>query len=122
GTDRGVRRFNLDVRSVEGAGGPTFSGLVSFEDRQQGIRLASTSISYLRVEADGIHTTIGGTATVNGVSGCTFTVCLEDSGEPGRSDRCRIVLSGPGGFAYDSLDYALRGGLLDLGNIQVHRK
>jgi VCBS repeat-containing protein len=120
--DGGVRRFNIDVQSREGAGGLSFTGQVSFEDRQLGIRLASTSITYLRVEADGIHATIGGTATVNGVGGYTFTVYVEDNGEPGRNDKFRIVLTGPRGFAYDSLDYALLGGLLDSGNIQVHKK
>jgi hypothetical protein len=49
-------------------------------------------------------------------------VYAEDNGEPGRSDKFRIVLTGPGGFSYDSLDYALLGGLLDSGNIQVHKK
>ena len=70
----------------------------------------------------GVHATIRGTATVNGVSGYTFTVYVQDNGEPDRNDRFRIVLSGPGDFAYDSLDYALLGGLLDSGNIQVHKK
>jgi VCBS repeat-containing protein len=121
-TDGGVRRFNLNVQSRDGAGGLTFSGLVSFEDRQGGISLTSTSITSLRVEADGARATVRGTATVNGVSGYTFTVFVEDNGEPGRNDKFRIVLTGPGGFAYDSLDLALLGGLLDSGNIQVHKK
>ena len=120
--DGGVRRFAISVQSREGAGGLSFTGQVSFEDRQLGISLASTSISYLRVEADGIHAKIQGTATVNGVSGYTFTVYLEDNGEPGRNDKFHIVLTGPGGFAYDSLDFALLGDLLDSGNIQVHKK
>src|SRR5262249_16598166 len=98
-------------------------GQVSFEDRVRGIQVDSSSISYLRVEADGIHATIRGTARVNGVGGYSFTVYVEDNGEPGvNHDKFRIVITGPGGFAYDSLDYALLGGLLDSGNIQVHKK
>jgi VCBS repeat-containing protein len=120
--DGGARQFNINVQSREGAGGLTFTGQVSFEDRQLGIHLASTSITYLRVEADGVHATIGGTATVNGVGGYTFMVYVEDNGEPGRGDKFRIVLTGPGDFAYDSLDYAILGGVLDSGNIQVHKK
>jgi CSLREA domain-containing protein len=120
--DRGVRQFNMSVQSREQAGGLNFTGQVSFEDRQLGIAVASTSVTYLRVEADGVHAKVRGTATVNGVSGYTFTIYVEDHGEPGRKDTFRIILTGPGGFAYDSLDFALLGGLLDSGNIQVKRR
>ena len=59
-------------------------------------------------------------ATVNGVAGYTFTVFVEDNGEPGRNDKFRVQITGPQGYFYDSALYALNLGLLDTGNIQVH--
>jgi hypothetical protein len=121
--DGGVRRFDIDVQSRERAGRLSFAGEVSFVDRQLGIRLESTSINFLRVEADGIHAKIRGTATVNGVRGYSFTVYVEDHGTPGsRNDRFRIVLSRNDVLDYDSLGVAILGGLLDFGNIGVRRK
>src|SRR5262249_41115726 len=93
--DRGARRVHIDRESREDNGGLAFTGHLSFEDRVRGIRLESPSITYLRVEDDGIRATIRGTATVNGVRGYTFTVFVEDHGEPGSNDRFRIVISGP---------------------------
>jgi VCBS repeat-containing protein len=120
--DRGARSFNINVRSQETDDGLAFTGHLSYVDWARGIHLESTSITYLRVEEDGIRATIRGTATVNGVRGYTFTVFVEDHGEPGRNDKFRIVITGPGGFAYDSADFAVLGGLLDSGNIQVHKR
>jgi uncharacterized delta-60 repeat protein len=121
--DGGTRKFNLDAQAKSHGAGLDFSGALRFEDRQAGIVLQSTAITFLRVEADGIHATISGTATVNGVRGYTFTVTVEDRGEPGvGADRFRIRITGPGGFSYDSNDFSPRGGLLDEGNIQVHKK
>src|SRR5262249_1179431 len=121
--DGGVRRFNVSVQSRDGNAGLAFVGQLDYEDRQKGIRLQSESITFLRVESDGVRATIRGTATVNGVRGYTFTVTVEDRGEPGvRTDRFRIQITGPGGFSYDSLDFATLAGLLDSGNIQVHKQ
>jgi VCBS repeat-containing protein/predicted outer membrane repeat protein len=119
--DGGARQFDMSVQSRLGAG-LSFTGAVTFEDRQLGISLASTSITYLRVEEDGAHAKFRGTATVNGVSGYTFTIYVEDHGAPGRNDKFRIVIAGPQGFAYDSADFATMGGLLDSGNINVKRR
>jgi hypothetical protein len=121
-TDRGARRFNFDVKSRESRGGLAFTGDVSFTDRENGIVLASTAITYLRVESDGVRATVSGTATVNGVAGYSFTIFVEDRGQPGRNDTFRIVITGPAGFFYDSADYTTVGGRLDTGNLQVHKK
>jgi hypothetical protein len=117
--DRGTRFFNINVQSRVGV----VSGHLSFIDRQRQINLSSTSITYLQVQSAPLRATIRGTATVNGVSGFTFTLYVKDNGEPGQSlitDRFRIIIS-KGGFSYDSADFALMGGLLDTGNIQVHK-
>jgi VCBS repeat-containing protein len=117
----GAGSFKVNVQSREAKGGLLFSGSVSFQDAARGIDLQSTSISYVRVESDGVRATISGTATVNGKSGYSFTAYLDDHGQPGRGDSFRIVITGPGGFVYDSSDYDAAG-LLDAGNLQVHRK
>ena len=58
-------------------------------------------------------------AMVNGISGYTFDVRVEDNGEPGRdSDRFRIQIGGP--TSYDSDAFVANGGLLTAGNIQTH--
>jgi VCBS repeat-containing protein len=117
----GAGSFKVNVQSREAKGGFLFSGAVSFQDAARGIDLQSTSISYVRVESDGVRATISGTATVNGKSGYSFTAYLDDRGEPGRGDSFRIVITGPDGFLYDSSAYDADG-LLDSGNLQVHRK
>jgi hypothetical protein len=117
--DRGARFFSINVQSRVGV----LSGHLSFIDRQRQINLSSTSITYLQVQSDPLRATIRGTATVNGVSGFSFTLYVKDNGEPGQSlitDRFRIIIS-KDGFIYDSANFALMGGLLDTGNIQVHK-
>jgi VCBS repeat-containing protein len=123
GSIGGGRRFNVSVQSKEERGALAFSGQLTYQDQQVGILLQSTAITFVRVEADGMTATISGTATVNGVAGYTFTVTVADRGEPGvGKDTFRIRITGPGGFTYDSADYAPLGGVLDSGNLQVHKK
>jgi hypothetical protein len=80
------------------------------------VRLQSTAITHVRVGADGHTASFQGTATVGGVGGFTFLVTVEDG--PG-GDKFRVQIFGPGGYSYDSLDFALRGGLVDRGNIDI---
>jgi hypothetical protein len=114
------RFFNIRVHSQMVAGLPVLSGHLSFFDIQTGIYLASTSITYLRVQPDGMHATICGTATVNGFSGFIFTVFVKGNVQPGpgRYDQFRIVISrsAPPGFSYDSNLFNLA-----TGNIQVRK-
>jgi VCBS repeat-containing protein len=117
----GAGNFKLNVQSRETKGGFLFSGSVAFQDAAHGIDLRSTSISYLRVESDGVRATISGTATVNGKAGYTFTVYLADRGEPARRDSFRIVVTGPDEFLYDSSAHDAEG-LFESGNVQVHKK
>lgn len=121
--DGGLRSFNINVQARDHRGVLSFFGDLSFEDLEHGISLHSTSITSFRVEADGIRGVISGAATVNGRSGYFFTALLEDHGEPGTgADKFRILISGPAGFQYDSLDFASAAGLLEGGNLQVHRR
>jgi len=121
--DRGQRLFALDVEARERRGDLVISGAIVFLDRQNRIAFESTQISSLRIDADGIHGMITGVGKVNGRSGYSFTVLVEDHGGPGHGgDKFRILLSGPGGFAYDSLDWASAAGVIEAGNVKVRRK
>jgi photosystem II stability/assembly factor-like uncharacterized protein len=97
-----------------------FKGTLNYKDKTNNIDLKSTSLTFVSILSDNEHATFSGEATVNGTSGYTFRVDMEDNGEPGNGvDRFRIRLSGPG--SYDSNAFAANGGLLTAGNIQVHK-
>ena len=97
-----------------------FKGHLNYKDKANNIDLRSTSITFVSILIDNKHATIKGTAMVNGISGYTFDVRVEDNGEPGKdSDRFRIQISGP--TSYDSNAFAANGGLLTAGNIQTHK-
>jgi hypothetical protein len=97
-----------------------FKGNLNYKDKTNNIDLKSTSLTFVSILSDNEHATFSGEATVNGTSGYTFRVDMEDNGEPGNGvDRLRIRLSGPG--SYDSNAFAANGGLLTAGNIQVHK-
>jgi hypothetical protein len=109
--------FDFGVQPDENNG---FKGHLNYKDKANDLDLRSTSITFVSILIDNKHATIKGTATVNGISGYTFTVHVEDNGEPGiGSDRLRIELSGP--TSYDSDAFAANGGLLTSGNIQAHK-
>jgi hypothetical protein len=112
----GSRTFSFEAQPNGNAG---FKGNLRYRDATNNINLESTSVTFVSILIDNQHATVKGTATVNGVSGYTFRVDLEDNGEPAKGfDRFRIQLSGP--TSYDSNAYAAGGGLLTGGNIQVH--
>ena len=97
----------------------SFKGTLIYADKTNNIDLKSTSITFVSILSDNEHATLKGAATVNGTSGYTFRVDMEENGEPGIGvDRFRIRLSGP--TSYDSNAFAANGGLLTAGNIQVH--
>jgi hypothetical protein len=111
------RSFAFEVQPDHNNG---FRGNLSYTDNTNNISLTSTSITFVSILSDNKHATFNGTATVNGTSGYTFRVDVEDNGEPGNGvDRFRIRLNGP--TSYDSNNFAANGGLLTAGNIQVHR-
>src|SRR5262249_7942799 len=104
--DSGVRNFGFVVQTRVQDGVVSFTGNLEFQDKTNGINLHSTAITRVSINADGVHASFQGTATVNGRAGYSFTVFVEDNGEPGAGkDRFRIQISGPEGFSYDSLDY-----------------
>lgn len=97
----------------------SFKGNLSYQDTINNINVQSTSLTFVSILSDNVHATISGTAMVNGTSGYTFRVDVEDNGVPGIGvDRFRIRLSGPA--SYDSNAFAANGGLLTGGIIRVH--
>ncbi|MEX2174301.1 MAG: Ig-like domain-containing protein [Pirellulaceae bacterium] len=118
--DRGLRSFFINVHAQESRHGLRLHGQFRFLDLQNRIYLESTELTQVRVEEDGNLASLRGTAKLNGRAGYTFVVTVE-AGSKGR-DRFRVQILGPDGYSYDSLDYALREGLLDFGHINVRKK
>jgi VCBS repeat-containing protein len=121
--DGGRRRFNVNVQSkARPAGGFALSGSLTFVDLEHHLRLVSTAIRGLTVDASGTRAVITGSATVNRRAGYTFTLIVEDVREPGvGADTFRLLITGPNGFAYDSIDFTGLSVLTD-GNLQVRKK
>jgi VCBS repeat-containing protein len=114
--DGGRRSFHINVQAQQHKQGIRYQGQFRFDDLANGVRLQSTAITHVRVGADGRTASFQGTATIGGVGGFTFLVTVEDG--PG-GDKFRVQIFGPGGYSYDSLDFALSGGLVDRGNIDI---
>ncbi|HKB00735.1 MAG TPA: Ig-like domain-containing protein, partial [Gemmataceae bacterium] len=122
--DAGRRKFTVNVKSTRRTNGTfVFSGNLSFNDLDNKIKLQSTAIRSFHVNAAGTRAVFGGTAKVNGKAGYTFVVIAEDLGEPGAGlDKFRIMITGPAGFQYDSIDFAVAEGVLSQGNLQVKKR
>ncbi|MCI0379173.1 MAG: Ig-like domain-containing protein [Gemmataceae bacterium] len=121
--DDGLRRFDIHVDSKESRGRFEIHGDIEYWDHQHGLHLESTSITSLSISENGRVGIITGAARVNGRTGYTFTVIIEDNGEGVRSeDKFRILITGPDGFQYDSIDWASAAGIVEGGNIQIHRR
>ena len=89
----------------------TPTGNMEFQSKLANINLHSTSFYSLSVYSSTLAV-FSGTATINGVSGHTFKVTVEDNGEPGTSDKFSIEIDGG---AYST------SGTLTAGNIQIHK-
>lgn len=107
------------------------SGHLNYIDHNDGMHVSSTSVDSYEGFACGdacgdcADRVFGGTAKVNGVPGYTYLVEVIDAGEPGRHDRFRITVTGPGGFFYtadsgDGFPCCPADGI-DGGNIQIHK-
>ncbi|HET6457870.1 MAG TPA: post-COAP-1 domain-containing protein, partial [Nitrosopumilaceae archaeon] len=101
-------KFVFDVKS----NGTAIKGGIQYVDKTGKILLQSVSITSFNVNSDGIHGTFSGTAKVNGNSGFTFTVTVEDNGNLGNNDKFSITIN--------ELSYT-KSGTLSIGNIVVHR-
>jgi subtilisin-like proprotein convertase family protein len=102
----GTANFGFNAKR-DTVGGPV-SGQLEYYNHARSLNVHSVSMTSLSVV--GTTATFGGTCTKNGAS-CTFTVYVEDNGEPGTSDKFTINVSGE----------PSEGGTLARGNIQVHK-
>jgi hypothetical protein len=88
-------------------GGPV-SGQLEYYNHARGLNVHSVSMTSLSISAT--TASFGGSCTKNGAP-CTFTVNVEDNGEPGTTDKFTISVSGE----------PVEGGTIARGNIQVHK-
>ena len=100
--------FGFNVRSTDGT---SFDGNLQYNDKNQNIKLHSTSMTFLEIFADGTSGIFEGTGKVNGQA-VTFTIEVQDNGEPGKQDWFSISIP--------ELGYE-ESGTLAKGNIQVHK-
>jgi hypothetical protein len=114
--------FNFAVQTVVQHGVTSFQGNLTFHVFNV-LDLRSTAITLIAVNPDGMQGMFQGTATLNGRPGYTFTVYVDDNDNPvAGPDMFRILITGPGGFSYDSDASATLGGLLVKGgHIEVHK-
>jgi hypothetical protein len=87
------------------------SGRLKYTDKENNISFASDKISSFTRTAEN-KVIFSGEATING-NKVYFTVEAEDNGEPGTSDRFKIVITG--------FVNSMRDGALTQGNIQFHK-
>jgi DNA-binding beta-propeller fold protein YncE len=106
----GKGSFGFNIIYQEGDQGP--KGVVQYIDPTTKMNVHSQSITSLVVSPDKKKASFGGQCTINEVSGFTFTVSVEDNGEPGKNDVFKISLSN--GYS--------AGSTLCNGNIQIHQK
>jgi hypothetical protein len=88
----------------------SFWGHLTYIDHGNGMKVKGTGVTGYEV-ASATTRYIDGTAEINGQGGFTYEVDVTDNGEPGRNDVFTIRLSN--GYSAS--------GLLDGGNIQLHK-
>ncbi len=101
----GIASFGFNVQR-KATGGPV-TGSLTYTSPGAGIKLKETSFTFFTIS--GSSADFGGTCKNNG-SPCTFTVHVEDHGEPGSTDAFVITINGG----------VPQGGVLRSGNIQIH--
>ena len=99
--------FGVTVQSD----GTERKGEIQYNDKAAGIKLHSEELTLLSVNSEKTS------AVIEGVSkdGSTFTILVEDNGEPGKNDFFSIRIVNPDGSVYE------QEGNLSKGNIQMHK-
>lgn len=101
----GTATFEFNAQRKAGG---LVSGQLVYSNPGRGLVVQSVAVTSMSISAT--TGTFAGTCTKNGVP-CTFTVNVEDNGEPPFGDRFVIAVSGE----------PEEGGVLTGGNIQIHR-
>jgi hypothetical protein len=102
----GVASFGFNAARDTAGGPPT--GQLEYHNHARSLNVHGVSITTLSIS--GKNASFSGSCTKNGAP-CTFTVIVEDNGEPGKGvDRFQIAVSGE----------PTEGGTIAKGNVQVH--
>jgi hypothetical protein len=103
----GIGNFGFIVQ-VQSTSGP-ISGDLQYVNHATGAKVHSVMFTTFTVS--GNTATFSGTCTNNGAP-CTFSVMVQDNGEPGTNDSFTISINGG----------PPEGGTLRSGNIQIHKQ
>jgi hypothetical protein len=98
---------NFGFVAQNNANGP--SGQLEYQNHARNLNVHSISITSVSVSTN--TATFSGTCTKNGAGVFTFTVNVQDNGEPGTSDQFIIMVQGE----------PTEGGTITKGNIQIHQ-
>jgi hypothetical protein len=113
-TGTGMATFGFNAQPGKGG---TASGQFNYVNHVTGLHVngAVTAIEVLAVYADGSPRTVRFSGVCGGAPACSFSVLVEDRGEPGTADRLGVTIVGE-----DSESRSLR--VIARGNIQFHKK
>ncbi len=104
-------KHHLAASAEHSAGSSGSAGDLNYDDKV-GTKVTGTGVAHFWL--DGNQATVVGTCTVNGSGGYRYTLTVVDNGEPGSSDRVRLVVTQPGtSWTLDD------GGTLGGGNMHV---
>ena len=112
-TGRGSFGFNVQRKAAN------LMPTGSLEYIDHAVRLNVHSLTMLTLLVTGTHAEFSGTCTITGASSCTFSVSVDDLGEPGKNDTFSIRVEytdANGAHVYT------QGGTLQRGNIQIHKQ
>src|SRR5207245_6190652 len=81
--------------NVQSGNGKTVKGELEYQDKDNAnnINLHSVKMLSINISPDHKKGIFFGTATINGKSGYTFKVYVEDNGEPGSNDKFSITIN-----------------------------
>jgi hypothetical protein len=106
----GKGSFGFNVMSKEGYTSP--KGELQYIDYITNMKIHCHDMTFLEVSSDKTWANFEGEYTIDGLEGFTYTVYVEDNGEPGKDDVFIITLN----------DGYSAGGTVLHGNIQIHTK
>ncbi len=107
----GAQTLSVAASSSMTSGNVTSSAQLSLQDTKSGATFALTTLSSIRVESDGIHASLYGTGTRNGVAGYSIFVSITQTSTGGYIS---VSIYGPSGFSYLAQGNLDAGGTLTL--------
>ena len=102
--------FGFNIQSNDG---DSFKGQLEYRDKTAGINIHSADMTLLSVSEDHLSAVVEGMAK----DGSTFTILVEDNGEPGKNNFFLITIKDSNGQVIYEQE-----GNLSKGNIQIHKE